>query len=288
MRNYYKTLGVPEKASQDEIKEAYRKLVKQWHPDRNLSDPMLQEMMKLYNAAYETLSDPIARHRHDVSLGLRSGYVDQRPHRDDSNTPGAAVPSGISLAKHESYNSSAYEQAAFSISCNIRLGGICLIIGIVSLIYYAVQVHHFRTAAQWPTVDGSITDYRATIGGKYSCLQYATLYYKYTVDDVEYNGFEILNCVRGDSEFRNQRNAFLSKYAKEPLIIHYDYNDPHRSLIDLNRAISLPSSFVSKYPLYIAAFGFGIALYMLSDWLDRRIKYNKKLKRDAEKELRAP
>ena len=167
MRNYYKILGVPDTASQDEIKDAYRKLAKEWHPDRNPHDPMLQEMMKLYNAAYEALSDPITMHDHDVSLGLRSAQVHQRPHQNGNNYQNAFAPSELTFKKTVDSNGAyswAYDQAAFPISCNIRLGGICLIIGIVSLIYYALQVDRLSTAPQWPTAEGSITDLQATAG----------------------------------------------------------------------------------------------------------------------------
>lgn len=285
MRNYYKVLGISETASQDEIREAYRKLVKMWHPDRNPHDPMLQEMMKLYNAAYEALSNPITRHHHDVSLGLRSAKVHERPLQNDSDYQSTSVSSGIKLENNNSYNSWSYEQYAFPTSCNLRLGGICLLIGIVSLIYYAFQVHHIRTAPQWPTVEGSITELQATVGGRgatfHPCLIRATVYYRHTVDNKEYNGSEFLSCESSEADFRKRRNNFRSKYSKEPLIIHYDPDNPQRSLIDLQRAVDSPSSFVSTGPLLIAAFGFGIGLYLFLDFLDRKIINSRRQKKVA-------
>ncbi|MFD0785713.1 DnaJ domain-containing protein, partial [Micromonospora azadirachtae] len=65
-RDYYGILGVSRDASDDEIKRAYRKLARQFHPDVN-PDPEAQEKFKDINAAYEVLSDD--RKRQIVDLG---------------------------------------------------------------------------------------------------------------------------------------------------------------------------------------------------------------------------
>jgi uncharacterized membrane protein len=64
-RDYYVILGVPRDATQEQIKEAYRRLVKIYHPDRNPS-PEAEEMFKLINEAYQVLSDPARRAGYDV------------------------------------------------------------------------------------------------------------------------------------------------------------------------------------------------------------------------------
>ena len=56
----YETLGVSKTASSDEIKKAYRKLARQYHPDIN-KDPGTEEKFKEINAAYEFLSDDAMR-----------------------------------------------------------------------------------------------------------------------------------------------------------------------------------------------------------------------------------
>lgn len=59
-KNYYSVLDVPKTASQEEIKKAYRRLARQYHPDVN-HDPDAEERFKEINEAYEILSDPQKR-----------------------------------------------------------------------------------------------------------------------------------------------------------------------------------------------------------------------------------
>lgn len=64
-KDYYKVLGVERKASEDEIRKAYRKLAMQYHPDRNPNDKQAEERFKEINEAYQVLSDPQKRGHYD-------------------------------------------------------------------------------------------------------------------------------------------------------------------------------------------------------------------------------
>ena len=68
-KSLYDVLGVPKNASQDEIKKAYRKLVREVHPDRN---PGNEERFKEVQGAYDVLSDPDKRKQYDV-IGSTNG-----------------------------------------------------------------------------------------------------------------------------------------------------------------------------------------------------------------------
>ena len=69
----YKVLGVSKKASDEEIKKAYRKLARKYHPDRNPDDPVAEEKFKEVSAAHDTLADPEKRKEYDAG-GMFGGF----------------------------------------------------------------------------------------------------------------------------------------------------------------------------------------------------------------------
>jgi molecular chaperone DnaJ len=69
----YKTLGVSKKATDEEIKKAYRKLARQYHPDRNPDDKEAEERFKEISAAYDVLGDPEKRKEYDEG-GVFAGF----------------------------------------------------------------------------------------------------------------------------------------------------------------------------------------------------------------------
>lgn len=64
-KDYYKILGVPKTADEKEIKAAYRKLARKYHPDVNPGDKSAEEKFKEISEAYEVLSDPHKRSQYD-------------------------------------------------------------------------------------------------------------------------------------------------------------------------------------------------------------------------------
>src|ERR1700749_3103897 len=73
--DYYKTLGVGKNASDEEIKKAYRKLAREYHPDRNPGDKQAEEKFKEISQAHDVLSDPEKRKAYDRGQGPLGGFA---------------------------------------------------------------------------------------------------------------------------------------------------------------------------------------------------------------------
>jgi len=67
--DYYKVLGVSKSATQADIKKAYKRLAKQYHPDRNQGDKAAENRFKEISEAYQSLSDPEKRKQYDLFGG---------------------------------------------------------------------------------------------------------------------------------------------------------------------------------------------------------------------------
>jgi curved DNA-binding protein len=86
-KDYYKILGLDRKASEREIKQAYRKLARQYHPDVNPGDKTAEEKFKQINEAYEVLSDKEKRKKYD-KYGDQWQYADQFEQAQRQQAPG--------------------------------------------------------------------------------------------------------------------------------------------------------------------------------------------------------
>lgn len=83
MKDYYQVLGVPSNASGSEIKSAYRRLVRRFHPDISTASDADQKIKEI-NEAYDVLSDPVKKHTYDTrSTRFYVEAEEQKPvHRD--------------------------------------------------------------------------------------------------------------------------------------------------------------------------------------------------------------
>ncbi len=86
--DYYKVLGVDKNATQDQIKKAYRKLARKYHPDVNPNDENAKKKFQEINEAYEVLSDPEKREKYDK-------YGENWKHADEFEKAGFQGKSGF-------------------------------------------------------------------------------------------------------------------------------------------------------------------------------------------------
>lgn len=84
-QDYYKTLGVSKNASQEEIRDAFRKLARQYHPDANKDDTSAEEKFKQINEAYQVLSDPEKRRKYDQFGAAWQQYTHDGGRPEDFN-----------------------------------------------------------------------------------------------------------------------------------------------------------------------------------------------------------
>ena len=102
-KDFYAVLGVPSTATQDEIKKAYRKLAKRYHPDANANDPKAAERFKEISEANNVLGDAEKRKQYDDLRRLGAfdgfGFGGGAPRRGPSARPGLDLRTRASRAE---------------------------------------------------------------------------------------------------------------------------------------------------------------------------------------------
>jgi molecular chaperone DnaJ len=97
-KDFYQVLGVPDSASQGDIKKAYRRLAKQYHPDANPNNPSAAERFKEISEAHSTLSDPEKRKQYDQMR--RYGAFDGMPRRPAGAGAGRGAGAGPDMGDY--------------------------------------------------------------------------------------------------------------------------------------------------------------------------------------------
>ena len=93
---YYQTLGISRTAKPEEIKTAYRRLVRQWHPDVCI-EPDAADVFRTIQRAYEILSSPKMRGRYDAGLKLEAATATSKKPAKDTSSYRAPLRCGILL-----------------------------------------------------------------------------------------------------------------------------------------------------------------------------------------------
>ena len=99
MKDFYEILGVSSDASAEEIKSAYHRLAKKFHPDHNSGDKDFEEQFKLINEAYQTLYDSQKRNAYDSQLNASKRSNRNRKQGAEKGSPASFVDSVFKFAK---------------------------------------------------------------------------------------------------------------------------------------------------------------------------------------------
>lgn len=100
--DYYRILGISEQADEEQIKQAYRKLAKKYHPDLNPNNPEAEAKFKDVVEAYETLGDAEKRKKYDLKRN-KAGERNANGSRQTAKTPDMNINMGNFTKDMERY-----------------------------------------------------------------------------------------------------------------------------------------------------------------------------------------
>ena len=133
----YKVLGLSREASQDDIQQAHRKLVRKYHPDANPEDPRAEERFKEVQRAYEVLSDEKKRREYDEGLRTSSrGSPGRSRSRESSSRPRAraGARAGVSTTYTSSGQVSRNRGPLFSLGYLLGIALVTLAVALLVLL----------------------------------------------------------------------------------------------------------------------------------------------------------
>jgi curved DNA-binding protein CbpA len=127
VKNYYSILGVRSTASTAEIKTAYKKLAKAYHPDKNPGNPAAEEKFKLINEAYHILTDANKRARFDYQFE----NLASKPPRKDYSREARSNPRQYRKPQEQPYykiDKTYFKTQGLTVLVFIAIAGLCLIV----------------------------------------------------------------------------------------------------------------------------------------------------------------
>jgi len=232
LKDYYSILGVPENAHEQEIKLAYRRLAKRYHPDVNPGDQRSEEKFKEIVEAYNTLSDPILKSAYDrkksgrdlFSSGPYSSATDKNEKKDPRKKEYSEAELNHARAMHRK-RTLAHMARRKNILIGMIITFILIIIGGGVLENYVEQqrkeeddsVKKFFSSKIYSQQKLNITD----VDSPYDSLFGEGVYFlSYPNNLVIYNYFSdaIICAVRVDEPSKTIRNEFMHP-AIEPLVL---------------------------------------------------------------------
>ncbi|MCU0428694.1 MAG: DnaJ domain-containing protein [Cytophagaceae bacterium] len=127
MKDHYTVLGVSRYASAEEIKKAYKKLARDFHPDRHPGNSYYEEQFKLINEAYHILSDPSKKESYDFKLLYQSNHHQPSNHSTRAEEKTYTTPPTPSPARKKNRYSDYWYTAFFFVV--VIVAGTALYIG---------------------------------------------------------------------------------------------------------------------------------------------------------------
>lgn len=234
-KNYYKVLGIESTATQDEVKAAYRKLVRQYHPDKNSGR---EEFFKQIQEAYETLSDEKKRDTYDAKLAYENYTSDPielaKFLRDQKNKPKKYKPP---VVEEEEEEEEVEEKKPVFNSTVALIAGIVLLIAGANVVILKDKIFSDK---QVKKEAANYSEYKYDASNQKLMDEYFQRAMKY-FHEKNYE-FALLYFSKAFEVAPNEPKLFFNRG-----VCHYAFKNFSAALDDLNKTIELNPSFKNAY-----------------------------------------